>query len=295
MTLNEASKIYVGTDQNRYAVVRNNVFTKYWVFVSQTIPTIISGAIDFIKDGAGELTLSGACDYTGTTKINAGQLAISSASTLNGVISGSGSLKKTGSTNLNIGGNNTYSGGTFCQPSTAGGTITISSATALGTGLFTSSGSFGQIISGLSGATNPSFTLTNDFEVTSGTLQFRVNTGTNTLTIAGNISGAGGINKTSTGRLYLNGTLTYTGSTSTAAGTLRAIKTTGASTATASFTNTTLSVAFNVSPPSGTTTDFRFFQGTTLQSYASVTLSGVPVGTTATYTSSTSTLAVTVP
>jgi autotransporter-associated beta strand protein len=126
-------------------------------------------------------------------------------------------------------------------------------------------------------------------------MQYRVNGGAAIiLTLSGNITGSGSINKTSTGRLHLNGTLSYTGSTMISAGTLRALKTTGASTATASFTSGGLSVSFNVSPPSGTTT-FRFFQGSTINSYPSVTWTGLPVGSTATYSSSNSTLSVTVP
>ena len=119
-----------------------------------------------------------------------------------------------------------------------------------------------------------------------------------TMTVSGNISGTNSaITKNGTGALLLDGNLNYTGATSISAGTLRAKKTVGASTATATFTGggTSLSVAFNVSPPAATTTNFRFFQGTTTQTYSSITLTGVPVGTTATYTSATSTLAVTVP
>jgi len=55
-----------------------------------------------------------------------------------------------------------------------------------------------------------------------------------------------------------------------------------------------LVVSFNVSPPSGVTT-FRFFQGTTSQTYGAITLTGLPVGSTATYNSATSTLSVTIP
>ncbi len=79
MTLNEASKIYVGTDDNRYAIVRNTLFTKLWVFVSYTLTAITSGAIDFIKDGIGTLTLSGANSYTGKTIVRQGTLATSAA------------------------------------------------------------------------------------------------------------------------------------------------------------------------------------------------------------------------
>jgi autotransporter-associated beta strand protein len=256
-------------------------------YLSATISTAITGTTGLIKNGIGGLTLSGICNYTGPTQINAGSLAITSASTLNGVISGVGSLTKAGSTALTIGGSNTYSGGTLSAPSAATGTITFSKNNAFGTGLFTSAGPSQIVCTATS-------TLSNDFQINAAqSLQFRVNVATVILTIPGNIAGSGSISKTSTGQLRLNGTLSYTGSTTISAGTLRALKTTGASTATASFT-TGLSVSFNVSPPSGTTT-FRFFQGSTTNSYPSVTLVGVPVGTTATYTSATSTLAVTVP
>jgi autotransporter-associated beta strand protein len=124
-------------------------------------------------------------------------------------------------------------------------------------------------------------------------------TGTITQVGSGNlvINGAilsGSIVQNGTGTLTLTGNNTYTGATTISAGSIIVPKTSGASTGTATFTNTTLSVSFNVSPPSGTTT-FRFFPGATTNSYASVTLVGVPVGTTATYTSATSTLSVTVP
>ena len=123
-------------------------------------------------------------------------------------------------------------------------------------------------------------------------------TGTITQIGSGNlvINGAilsGSIVQNGTGTLTLTGNNTYTGATSISAGSIIVPKTIGASTATATF-SATLSVSFNVSPPSGTTT-FRFFPGATTNSYASVTLVGVPVGTTATYTSATSTLSVIVP
>ena len=117
-------------------------------------------------------------------------------------------------------------------------------------------------------------------------------------TIINPITGTGNIIKRNSGTLIFSGNNSYTGATSIEDGTLRAIKTTGASTATATFQSDGLSlvVSFNVSPPSGTTT-FRFFQGTTAQTYAPgvISLSGVPLGTTATYNSSTSTLSVIVP
>ena len=257
-------------------------FLQFMQYAVMTVSTAISGTIGIVKNGIGGLTLSGACNYTGPTQINAGQIAISSASTLNGVISGAGQLTKTGATALTLGGVNTYSGGTLSAPSAASGTITFSQNNAFGTGLFTSAGPSQIVCTATS-------TLSNDFQINAAqSLQFRVNVATVILTISGNIAGSGSISKTSTGQLRLNGTLSYTGSTTISAGTLRAIKTTGASTATATFT-TGLSVSFNVPPTAGMT--FRFFAGSTTNTYASVTLVGAP-GRTGTYNSSNSTLTI---
>jgi autotransporter-associated beta strand protein len=257
-------------------------FLQFMQYAAMTVSSAISGTIGIVKNGIGGLTLSGVCNYTGPTQINAGQIAISSASTLNGVISGAGQLTKTGTTALTIGGSNTYSGGTLSAPSLATGTIAFSKNNAFGTGLFTSAGPSQIVCTATS-------TLSNDFQINAAqSLQFRVNAATVILTISGNIAGSGSISKTSTGQLRLNGTLSCTGSTTISAGTLRAIKTTGASTATATFT-TGLTVSFNVPPTAGMT--FRFFAGSTTNTYASVTLVGAP-GRTGVYTSATSTLTI---
>lgn len=291
MILTNSSAAKVGGSNVSAIASSTASFRQFMCYLSTTISQAISGTTGLIKNGIGGLTLSGVCNYTGPTQINGGQLAISSASTLNGVISGAGSLTKTGATALTLGGINTYSGGTLSAPSASTGTISFAQNNAFGTGLFTSAGP-SQIVC------SATATLANNFQINATqSLQFRVTAAIYTLTISGNIAGSGSVNKTSNGRVHLNGTLTYTGSTGITAGILRAITTVGASTATATFQNASLAVAFNVSPPAATTTNFRFFQGTTVQSYAPgvISLTGVPVGTTATYTSATSTLAVTVP
>jgi len=264
----------------------SSTFLQFMQYAALTVSTAISGTIGIVKNGIGGLTFSGACTYTGPTQINAGQITISGtvASTLNGVISGAGVLTKTGSGTLTLGGNNTYSGGTVYAPTSSTGTITYSSGTAFGTGLFTAQGQC-QIITG------GNVTLPNDFQINTGTaMQFR-SSGANTITVSGNIAGSGSVNKTGNGTLRLDGTLTYTGSTTITGGFIRAIKTTGASTATATFQSGGLSlvVSFNVPPTAGMT--FRFFAGTTSQTYATVTLVGAP-GRTGTYNSATSTLTI---
>lgn len=288
MILTNSTAAEVGTSNVNAIASATAAFRQFMCYAVTTISAAITGTTGLIKNGIGGLTLNGVCDYTGPTQINAGQIAISSASTLNGVISGAGQLTKIGNVALTLGATNTYSGGTLSAPSGAAGTIVFSQNNAFGTGLFTSAGP-SQIIC------NATATLTNNFQINTGnSLQFRVSAGAYTLTISGNIAGSGSISKTSGGRLHLDGTLSYTGSTGITAGFLRIIKTVGASTATATFTNTTLSVIFNVSPPSGVT-DFRFFQGKTVQSYPTVTWDGLPVWATATYNSDNSTLSVTVP
>ena len=286
MILTNSTAAEVGTSDVKAILSSTSLFRQFMCYLSTTISTAITGTTGLIKNGIGGLTLSGICNYTGTTQINQGTLTITSASSLSGVISGAGSLAKTGTAVLTIGGNNTYSGGTSFNSGGLATLINFNSSNAFGTGLFTVSNAAGQI------STGGNVTLPNDFLINTS-LQYRTVLA-NTITITGNIAGAGGINKTGNGPLNLTAaTLTYTGSTSRSSGSIVASKTTVASTATATF-GVGLSVSFNVAPPSGTTT-FRFFQGTTTNSYASVTLVGVPVGTTATYTSATSTLTVIVP
>ena len=287
MILTNSSAAEVGTSDVKAILSSTSLFRQFMCYMAITLSQAISGTVGVIKNGIGGLTFSGTTNYTGSTQINGGQIVIVGTSTLNGVISGTGVLTKTGTTTLTLGGNNTYSGGTVYAPTSATGTITFISGNAFGTGLFTAQGQC-QIITG------GNVTLPNNFQINTGTtLQYRT-AGANTITVTGNIAGSGGINKTGNGTINLTAsTLTYTGSTNRQAGFIVASKTTGASTATATF-GAGLSVSFNVAPPTGITT-FRFFQGTTVNSYASVTLVGVPVGTTATYTSATSTLTVIVP
>ena len=286
MILTQSTAAEVGTSNVTAIASATASFRQFMCYLSTTISQAISGTTGLIKNGVGGLTLSGVCNYTGPTQINQGTLTVSLASTLNGEISGAGLLEKRGVNILTIGGNNTYSGGTDYFGTGTSNYIKYDSSNAFGTGLFRLLSSSGRIDSG------NNVTLPNDFQL-NALLQLR-NLTSNTITITGNIAGSGGVQKTGNGTYDLQGTLSFTGSTQITGGTLRAYKTIGASTATANFQSASLSVSFNISPPSGTTA-FRFFQGTTTNSYASVTLVGVPVGTTAIYTSSTSTLSVTVP
>ena len=285
MTLTESLSARVRNSVVSAIISTSATFRQFMCYSAITISQAISGAIGLVKNGVGGLTLSGICDYTGPTIINQGNITITSASTLNGVISGSGSLTKSGANILTIGGNNTYSGGTSFVSSGVAAYILFNSSNAFGTGLFTMSNLAGRI------DTSANATLPNNFQINTASLQYRT-VGANTITITGNIAGAGGINKTGNGILDLQGTLTYTGGTTITTGTIRAYKAVGASRATANFTTaTTLTVTFDVPPDAGTQT-YRFFQGSTSRTYTTINLVNAP-GRTGTYNSSNSTLTVT--
>ncbi len=160
----------------------------------------LSGSGSLVKTGTGELTLSGDNTYSGGTTITGGTLTADHADSLgtgavanSGVLqvgegelentlSGSGSLVKTGTGELTLSGDNSYSGGTTI----IGGTLTADHADSLGTGALANSGVL---------------------QVGEGELE-------NTL------SGSGSLVKTGTGELTLGGDNSYSGDTTIADGTL---------------------------------------------------------------------------
>ncbi len=160
----------------------------------------LSGSGSLVKTGTGELTLSGVNYYSGGTTIIGGTLTADHADSLgtgavanSGVLqvgegelentlSGSGSLVKTGTGELTLSGDNSYSGGTTI----IGGTLTADHADSLGTGAVANSGVL---------------------QVGEGELE-------NTL------SGSGSLVKTGTGELTLSGDNSYSGDTTIADGTL---------------------------------------------------------------------------
>ena len=118
----------------------------------------------------------------------------------------------------------------------------------------------------------------------SGTFSYSSNVNSDCSNYA--ISGIGNVVKDGTSTLTLStDRCKYTGSTSITNGSIVTIK--GGLSAT--FTPTTLTVNFLTPPSIGNT--FRFFQGSTVQTYASVSLIGAP-GRTASYNSSISTLTI---
>ena len=132
----------------------------------------VTGAVGFTKSGSGQLILTAANDYTGTTYLNGGSTAISSNTNLGSVSTGA-------AVNFN------------------GGTLSVTNTLALDD----SGSSSRNLVFGSNGGA---------LDVAPG----------QTLTVSGDISGEGMLNKTGTGTLILNGTSTQTGATTVSAGVL---------------------------------------------------------------------------
>jgi fibronectin-binding autotransporter adhesin len=214
-----------------------------------TISANLAGAsAGLTKSGAGTLILSGSNSYTGPTTVTAGTLQIgaggttgslSASSTLtnNGtlvfnrsnaitqgmdfaaVIAGSGNVIKTGTGNLTLSGNNTFTG----QLTIAEGVVVVTSVNNSGViGVFGNStnsvvlGSNGKngtvSFGGSNVSSNKAFTISSG-----GTGVFDVTA--NQLTV-GAIDGSGALSKTGGGTLVLSSTNTYSGGSSLLLGTV---------------------------------------------------------------------------
>ncbi|EDJ6716657.1 fibronectin-binding autotransporter adhesin ShdA [Salmonella enterica] len=167
-----------------------------------TLDNNVTGEGQIVKSGSDELIVTGDNNYSGGTTISGGTLTADHADSLgtgaianSGVLqvgegelentlSGSGSLVKTGTGELTLSSDNTYSGGTTIS----GGTLTADHADSLGSGDIDNSGVL---------------------QVGEGELK-------NTL------SGSGSLVKTGTGELTLNGDNDYSGGTTIDDGTLTA-------------------------------------------------------------------------
>ncbi|EAM8691111.1 fibronectin-binding autotransporter adhesin ShdA [Salmonella enterica] len=167
-----------------------------------TLDNNVTGGGQIVKSGSDELIMTGANDYSGGTTISGGTLSAKDAAslgsgdvdiaenaklelsqgTLDNNVTGGGQIVKSGSDELIVTGDNTYSGGTTIT----GGTLTADHADSLGTGAIDNSGVL---------------------QVGEGELK-------NTL------SGTGSLVKIGTGELTLNGDNDYSGGTTISDGTL---------------------------------------------------------------------------
>jgi fibronectin-binding autotransporter adhesin len=193
-----------------------------------TLSGILSGAGSLTKSGTGTLTLTGANTYTGGTVVSGGVLrgttssiqgdiinngrvefTNTSSSTYNGIMSGTGILRRSGTGILTLTGANTYSGGT----EVFNGAIAVSAESNLGdvSGELTLANATVRYDTGFSSARNVVLSTGGGYIDTNG----------NNITLQGSISGSSGLTKTGNGVLRLSGNNTYSGGTSIAAGTLR--------------------------------------------------------------------------
>ncbi|MCY1167214.1 autotransporter-associated beta strand repeat protein [compost metagenome] len=199
---NVAGGTLAGDSTSLQGNITNNAAVNFDQAFNGVYAGTISGSGSLTKSGAGVLTLTGANAYTGGTTVSAGTLQGDTASlqgnisnnaalTFNqaangsyaGIISGTGTLTKTGAGVLTLSGANNYAGGT-----------TVSAGTLQGS------------------TTSLQGNITNNAAVNFDQ--------TTTGTYAGIISGTGALNKLGAGNLVLTGTNTYNGATTVNAGTL---------------------------------------------------------------------------
>ncbi|WP_156994497.1 autotransporter outer membrane beta-barrel domain-containing protein, partial [Tatumella morbirosei] len=216
---------------------------------SETLSGDISGTGQIAKTGSGTLTLNGDNSYSGGTSLSGGEIDVgnsnalgsgylvmadgttlgfttgdlnlantvalsgtgtiatgSHSETLSGVISGDGTLTKTGSGTLVLNGDNTYSGGTTLSA----GEIDAGSNNALG------SSQLSMAADTVLGFVADKLTLANNVLLSGGSAT--VNTGSNSETLSGVVSGGGTLAKAGSGTLTLSSDNRYTGGTSLSGG-----------------------------------------------------------------------------
>lgn len=230
---------------------------------------------------------------------------------------------------LNVSGGTFTTPGIECGGGTGAGTVTISGTGTINAGSLILNRGSGAGVSAVLNVNGGTLTTTGISHVTTArpaTINFNGGafTSLNTMTIPSTVScivksgGAvlnpsggqlnipsalttdgtgGGLVKQGIGSVSLTGVNTYTGSTSTLAGSLivssASFQTnTGNKCNQVTFTNTSVTANFTIAPTIGDT--FKFFIGSTVQTGLSVTLTGTGVaGRSGTYDSSTSTLTIT--
>ncbi|EHC8768979.1 fibronectin-binding autotransporter adhesin ShdA [Salmonella enterica] len=230
-----------------------------------TLDNNVTGEGQIVKSGSDELIVTGDNTYSGGTTISGGTLTVDHADSLGtgtianssvlqvgegeleNTLSGTGSLVKTGTGELTLSGDNSYSGGTTIT----GGTLTADHADSLGTGTIANSGVLkvgeGELENTLSGTGSlvktgtGELTLSGDntysggTTITGGTLTADNADSLGTGAVANNgvlqvgegelkntLSGTGSLVKIGTGELTLSGDNTYSGGTTISGGTLTA-------------------------------------------------------------------------
>jgi autotransporter-associated beta strand protein len=156
---------------------------------------------------AGDLTLG---DISNTASLTM-QEAAGRAITVNGAISGTGSLNQSGAGTLNLNSSNSYSGGTTLN----GGTVVAGNSSAFGGGGI-SVASNAVIAAGAQG-----LSITNAVAIASGSAA-TIDTATTSMSISGAIAGSGSLAKAGTGTLSILGnSASFSGATAVNEGRLQ--------------------------------------------------------------------------
>ena len=264
----------IGTTASLQGAIVNNATVVFDQASDGLYAGVMDGTGRLVKTGSGNVTLSGANTYSGGTAVEGGTLTGSTANlqgaiatssgtfvefaqnadgTYAGVLSGAGSLIKSGSGNLTLTGANTYSGGTTVSAGTLTGTTTslqgdiTNNASVVfnqnttgtyagamsGSGSLTVSGGGTVILTGNNSYANGTTIAAGTIlqlgnggitgwlfgnVVTDGTLAFNRS---GDIIFAGDISGSGGVSLMGPGSVTLIGNNTFTGAI-TVGGTIRA-------------------------------------------------------------------------
>ncbi|MCU9951105.1 autotransporter-associated beta strand repeat-containing protein [Pseudomonas sp. PDM13] len=150
-------------------------------------------------DAGQAVTLANGVDLVGNLNLPG-----SNNLSLNGVVTGSGGLIKSGLGTLTLGAGNSYAGGTTLNA----GTLAVGANGALGSGTLLVNG--GALDSTTAVTLLNAISLASDLNLV----------GSHDLTLDGTVSGAGGLDKNGTGTLVLNGSNTYGGGTDLNGGSL---------------------------------------------------------------------------
>jgi autotransporter-associated beta strand protein len=213
----------------------------------------------------GDATINTVAATGGTISVGSGEGIV-----IDTELSGSGTVAKTGTGTLVIAGTSTFAGtlnataGTLDIGSTFGGTLNVSGGTLTGN----------ATLDAVAVSNSPTFSVGSGDEIE----------------IGGTLSGSGTLAKTGTGTLRIASTNTFSGTLNVSAGTVvtETIPTNpGGLATTATFTDTTLSVAFTADPTSGS--QYVLLAGPTTQTYTPVLTGTAKTGT---YNAATATLTI---
>ncbi len=193
----------LGADLSWQGLVATNN-TGNWTITGANTLTLGTGGIQSVGTNPGYLVINARVNQSSAATYDARKIIW-----INGALSGSGDITKTGGSSLILVADNSgFSGGITHNQ----GVLAVGNAKALGTGVLTLNG-------GMLNAYTTDQTIANDIVVTASSKLEAVNT-TRDLTLTGAISGSGAITKVNAGTVTLSFDNAYSGGTTVSAGTM---------------------------------------------------------------------------